>query len=220
MYTVDARGLIRYYPNINLASLLPPDFDATQRPYFLISSPLYNPQHGPRWTIPYVDAAGGGLVVTVASPLYENDRFVGVVAADMKLGEIANQISSLKIGETGYAFMIDDAGRIFSMPSNGYKMFGISAQEMNSQDFTKQTILGLGSVQLQAVTKRMTSGGNGLLMVDVNGVDTYISFSPIKATGYSIALVVPALELQGTSLPHAINRNSSYGLPRRQLPFY
>ncbi len=197
MYIVDNRGAVRYYPNIDLASLLPPDFDATQRPYFLISSPLYNPQRGPRWTIPYADAAGGGLVVTVASPIYENDRFVGVVAADMKLGEVANQISSLKIGKTGYAFMIDDAGRIFSMPSDGYKMFGISPQEVNSQDFTKQTILGLGTVELQAVTKRMTSGGNGLLTVDVNGVDTYISFSPVKTTGYSVALVVPASELQG-----------------------
>jgi len=197
MYIVDNKGVVRYYPNIDLASLLPPDFNATQRPYFLISSPLYNPQRGPRWTIPYVDAAGGGLVVTAASPIYENGRFVGVVAADMKLGEIADQISSLKIGETGYAFMIDDAGRIFSMPSDGYKMFGINPQELNSQDFTKQTILGLGTVELQAVTKRMTSGGNGLLSVEVNGVDTYISFSPIKTTGYSIALVVPASELQG-----------------------
>ena len=197
MYAIDTRGVIRYYPNINLASLLPPDFDATQRSYFVISSPLYNPQHGFRWTIPYVDAAGGGLVVTVAAPIYEKNRFTGVVAADMKLGEIARQISLLKIGETGYAFMIDDAGRILSMPSAGYDMFGINPQEMNSEDFFKQSILGVGTDQLQAVTKRMTSGGNGLLTVDVNGVETYISFHPVKATGYSIALVVPVSELQG-----------------------
>ncbi len=76
-------------------------------------------------------------------------------------------------------------------------MFGIRPQDMNSEEFFKQTILGVGTDQLQAVTKRMTSGGNGLLTVDVNGVDTYISFYPIKATGYSIALVVPVSELQG-----------------------
>jgi GAF domain-containing protein/HAMP domain-containing protein len=196
MYAIDTRGVIRYYPNINLASLLPPDFDATQRSYFVISSPQNNPQHEFRWTIPYVDAAGGGLVVTVAAPLYENNRFTGVVAADMKLGEIASQISLLKIGKTGYAFMIDDAGRILSMPSAGYDMFGISPQDMNSEDFFKQSILGVGTEQLQTVTKRMTSGGNGLLTVDVNGVETYISFHPVKTTGYSLALVVPVSELQ------------------------
>jgi GAF domain-containing protein/HAMP domain-containing protein len=197
MYAIDTRGVTRYYPNINLASLLPPDFDATKRPYFLISSPLYNPHQGPRWTIPYVDATGGGLVVTVASPVYENNRFIGVVAADMKLGEITKQIGLLKIGKTGYAFLIDDAGRVLSMPQAGFDMFGIRAEDMNSEEFFKQTILGLGTTQLQAVTKRMTSGGNGLLTVDVNGVETYISFFPIKANGYSIALVVPASELQG-----------------------
>jgi len=196
MYAINTRGIVRYYPNINLASLLPPDFDATQRPYFVISSPLYNPKHGPRWTIPYVDATGGGLVVTVASPVYENNKFTGVVAADMKLGEITKQIGLLKIGKTGYAFLIDDAGRILSMPQAGYDMFGIRPEDMNSEEFFKQTILGSGTDQLQAVTKRMTSGGNGLLTVDVHGIETYISFFPIKSNGYSIALVVPSSELQ------------------------
>ena len=200
MYAIDTRGVTRYYPNINLASLLPPDFDATQRPYFVISSPLFNPHHGSRWTIPYIDAAGGGLVVTVAAPVYVDNRFVGVVAADMKLGEITKQIGLLKIGKTGYAFMIDDAGRIISMPQAGFDMFGIRPEEMNSEDFFKQTILGVGTDQLQAVTRRMTSGGNGLLTVNVNGVATYISFSPIKTNGYSIALVVPVSELQGASI--------------------
>jgi GAF domain-containing protein/HAMP domain-containing protein len=197
MYAIDTRGVTRYYPNINLASLLPPDFDATKRPYFLITSPLFNPQRQTRWTIPYIDAAGGGLVVTVAAPVYDNDRFTGVVAADMKLGEIAKQISLIKLGETGYAYMIDDAGRILSMPQAGFEMFGIRPEDMNSEEFFKQTILGLGTDELSAVTRRMTSGGNGLLVVDVNGVKTYISFSPIKANGYSIALVVPVSELQG-----------------------
>ena len=71
IYAIDGRGVTRYYPNINLASILPPDYDARQRPYYEISSPLFNPLRLPRSTIPYVDAAGGGLVVTVAAPVYE-----------------------------------------------------------------------------------------------------------------------------------------------------
>jgi GAF domain-containing protein/HAMP domain-containing protein len=197
VYAIDTRGVTRYYPNINLASLLPPDFDATKRPYFVITSPLFNPKHQPRWTIPYVDATGGGLVVTVAAPVYKDNQFMGVVAADMKLGDITKQIGSITIGDTGYAFMLDDAGRILSMPRAGFDMFGVSPEEMNSEEFFKQTVLGLGTTQIQALTKRMTSGGNGLLTVDVNGVEKYISFFPIKANGYSIALVVPASELQG-----------------------
>lgn len=197
VYAIDERGVTRYYPNIGLASLLPPDFDATRRPYYMITSPLFNPQRLPRWTIPYVDATGGGLVVTVAAPVYEKDKFVGVIAADMQLTQITEQISSIQVGKTGYAFIIDDAGRILSMPPAGFDMFGIRPEDINGEEFYKQTILGLGTVELQALTKRMTSGGNGLLIIDNKGVDTYVSYAPIRANGYSVALVVPVSELQG-----------------------
>ena len=197
IYAIDTRGIIRYYPNINLASILPPNFDATKRPYFEISSPPSNPQRLPRWTVPYVDAAGGGFVVTVAAPVYEGNKFGGVVAADMKLVDVTQQVSAIKIGKSGFAFMIDDAGRILSMPSAGYEMFGIRPEDLNREEFFKQTILESGSDQLQVVTRRMVAGENGLQVVDATGTDTYISFSPVRANGYSMALVVPVSELQG-----------------------
>ena len=197
LYAIDTRGITRYYPNIELASVVPPDFDTTGRPYFLVASPLFNPQRLPRWTIPYVDATGGGLVVTVAAPVYEGNEFIGVIAADMQLTQITQQISSIKVGKTGYAFMIDDAGRILAMPKPGFDMFGLRPEDMNSDDFFKQTILGAGSADLQSLTRRMTAGGNGLLTIEVNGVDTYVSFHPVKTNGYSVALVVPVAELQG-----------------------
>ncbi len=177
--------------------MLPPDFDATKRPYFEISSPRFNPERSPRWTIPYIDAAGGGPVVTVAAPVYIGDKFSGVVAADMKLANVAQQISAIKIGKTGYAFMLDDAGRILAMPSAGFDMFGIRPEDLNDQEFYKQTILGSGTDELQSLTRRMVAGGNGLLTINVDGVETYISYAPIKANGYSVAVVVPVSELQG-----------------------
>lgn len=197
VYAIDRKGITRYYPNINLASVLPDGFDATKRPYYEITAPLFNPQHLTRWTIPYVDATGGGLVVTVASPVYIDNDFYGVVAADMQLTQITKQVEALKIGQTGYAFMIDDAGRILSMPPAGYKLFGLNPNEVNQEDFFKQTIIGLGTQDLQAAVRRMAAGGNGLLIINANGVDTYVAFSPIRANGYSLALVAPVSELQG-----------------------
>jgi len=197
VYAIDTKGVTRYYPNINLASILPPDFDATERPYFVITSPLFNPQRLPRWTIPYVDATGGGLVVTVAAPVFFGNEFKGVVAADMTMENITQQIGDIKIGQTGYSFMVDNAGRIISMPPDGFKLFGIQPEEIKAEEFFKQTILGEGSYELQTITRRMVAGGSGLLIVQANGVDTYISFSPIRANGYSVALVVPVAELQG-----------------------
>jgi len=197
VYGIDSKGVTRYYPNINLASLLPPDFDPTTRPYYEITSPLFNPQKTARWSIPYVDAAGGGLVVTVAAPVYFGSQFNGVVAADMKLATITQQIEQIQIGQSGYAFMIDDAGRIISMPSAGYEMYGIDPEIIDPVEYFKQTLLGEGTDELQSVTKRMAAGGSGLLVLQVNSIDTYIAFAPVKANGYSVGVVVPVAELQG-----------------------
>ncbi|HET9588607.1 MAG TPA: GAF domain-containing protein [Anaerolineales bacterium] len=200
VYAIDTKGVIRYYPNIDLASILPPDFDATERPYYRIASPLFNPERLPRWSIPYVDAAGAGLVVTVAAPVYVEDEFQGVAAADMTMENITAQIRTIKIGQTGYSFMIDSAGGIISMPPAGYALFDIRPEDLSPEEFFAQTILGKGSYELQSITRRMVAGGRGLLNVRINGVDTYLSFAPVEATGYSIALVVPAEELQGAIL--------------------
>ena len=196
LYAIDTRGATRYYPNIDLAAIVPPDLDTTRRPHFTVASPLFNPKREPRWTIPYVDAAGGGLVVTVAAPVYEGNDFVGVIAADMQLSQITEQISSIKVGETGYAFMIDDAGRIIAMPEAGFEMFDIRPEDIKNDEFFKFTLLGRSSYELQSVIKRMTAGGHGLLTIDVDGVETYISFYPVKTNGYSVALVVPVAEMQ------------------------
>jgi len=115
----------------------------------------------------------------------------------MTMETITAEIRSLKIGQTGYSYMIDSAGRIISMPPAGFDLFGIQPEDINTDEYFKQTILGKGNYEIQAITRRMVAGGSGLLIVQVNGVDTYISFSPIKANGYSVALVVPVSELQG-----------------------
>ncbi len=197
VYAIDTKGVTRYYPNINLAGVVPEGFNPSTREYYTITTPLFNPQHLSKWAIPYVDATGGGLVVTVTAPVYEGDQFIGIVAADMQLTGITKQINSIQVGQTGFAYLIDDAGRILSMPETGLKMFGLSPEELNKEEFYKQTILGRGSEDMQSVTKRMTSGGNGLIIANVNGVDTYISFAHIPTNGYSVALVVPVSELQG-----------------------
>jgi GAF domain-containing protein/HAMP domain-containing protein len=208
IYYINTLGALRYYPNIELTSILAPDFDATSRSYYRITTPLFNPQRQARWAIPYQDAAGGGLVVTVASPVYIGDAFNGVVAADIQLSRITAQVSTLEFGRTGYAYVIDDAGRIISMPPAGYAMFGLNPDELALEEYFKQDVMGAGSDELQSITNRMTAGGSGLIIIQVNGTATYVSYAPIQANGYSLALVVPVAEMQ-TAIVAARNETQS-----------
>ena len=197
IYGIDDRGITRYYPNIELATLLPPDFDATRRPYYEISSPLFNPERKARWSIPYVDATGGGLVVTVSAPVYFGETFSGVIAADVKLATITEQIGAMRIGQTGFAFMLDDAGRIISMPQSGYELFEVEPDEIVPEEYYKFSILGRGPQEIREFTNRMVSGGSGLTKIPVNDIDMYLAYAPIEINGYSIGIIVPAEEFEG-----------------------
>jgi GAF domain-containing protein/HAMP domain-containing protein len=198
IYNITPQGITRYYPNINLASILPPDFDATARPYYQITSPSFNPNRLTKWAIPYVDATGGGLVVTVASPVYLGNNFHGIIAADIQLSKVAEQASAIKIGNSGYAMIIDSDGHIIYMPPAGYALYGIDQNLLVPEEYFKQTVLGSGSVELQSITKRMVAGRSSLDTININGTDTYISYAQIESNGYILALVVPSAEMQQT----------------------
>ncbi|MEG1256049.1 methyl-accepting chemotaxis protein [Clostridium sp.] len=97
------------YPQVEL----PSDFDPTQRPWY-IDTVKENKVH---WTNPYVDTATGKLVITAAIPVYnsfDNNTLTGVLAIDIPLETISNNITSIKIGETGYPFLVAKDGNLIA----------------------------------------------------------------------------------------------------------
>ncbi len=58
----------------------------------------------------------GKLMVAFAVPVYDNSNIIGVCADIMSMDYFQNVISSVKIGTTGYAYIIDSEGDIISHP--------------------------------------------------------------------------------------------------------
>jgi diguanylate cyclase (GGDEF)-like protein len=56
---------------------------------FRMALPQHNPQRTVFWTPPYQDEAGKGMMVTVAAPVYEGERFRGSVAVDITLSKLS-----------------------------------------------------------------------------------------------------------------------------------
>ncbi|WLR51756.1 methyl-accepting chemotaxis protein [Bacillus tianshenii] len=65
------------------------------------------------FTEPYVDAATGEIVVTIAKPLQNK---AGIMAIDFNLGEISNVINDIQIGKEGYAFILSQEEKLISHP--------------------------------------------------------------------------------------------------------
>ncbi|MBN2387730.1 MAG: GAF domain-containing protein [Anaerolineales bacterium] len=196
LYYISRDDLTIYYPNIDLANLVAPDFTATQQLFYTAASPGNNPGRARIWTPPYQDPALTGLIVTNSSPVYdENARFRGVIGADVQLATITRRVLEIRIGETGYAFLIDPVGRLIALPDRGYQDFNIAPEEVPVNEVPQLTVLQAGPAELLPLFEAMTSGESDLAQVTFNDVDYYLAYQPIPAAGYSIGIIVPVNEM-------------------------
>lgn len=185
-----------YYPNIDLAAIVPPDFDITSRPWYINAADLLQPEGEVVWSIPYQDAALNGLVITGSTPVYDNaGNFRGVAGIDLQIATVTERVSSLTIGKTGYSFLIDAEGRVIAMPDQGLQDFNITAEEIQSGDIESLSLINRVSLDIFEVLAKMTSGQSGARLVEMNGSNRYIAYKPIPIVGYSLGVVVSEEEL-------------------------
>lgn len=97
------------YPEENLAS----DFDPTTRPWY--TEALKN-KGKVIVTKFYADAKTNKSVVTLAKAVEFDGQVVGVVAMDLDMNKLANQLSKIKVGKHGYVFIADKEGMVLSHP--------------------------------------------------------------------------------------------------------
>ena len=90
----------------------------------------------PSWLLPYEDANVGGTVVSYSAPIYKAGTFIGVAGMDISYDLLEQQINSLDIYRSGYAFLTDEYNRIVYHPfiATGTLLTEINS-EMNSSDF-------------------------------------------------------------------------------------
>jgi GAF domain-containing protein/HAMP domain-containing protein len=196
VYFGSTGGATLYYPNVDLANLVPADFDVTGRPWFVKAAPAQNPEAGVVWSDPYLDAAQNGLVITSSAPVFDSiGRFRGVAAMDIQLKKITDLVAQIKVGQTGYAFLIDANGRVIAMPDAAYADLQISPEAVPLGETLDPTaIVGMSSGFAEAFTA-MKKGESGLKPIKINGIDRFMVYRPIAGVGYSLAIIVPQQEL-------------------------
>ena len=93
---------------------MPADYDPRTRPWYKDALAA----GGTTLTEPYVDAATGELIITIATPA----RPAGVVGGDLSLQTLVNIINALDFDGIGYAFLVSADGKVLVHPDKNLVM--------------------------------------------------------------------------------------------------
>ncbi|AFM34712.1 MULTISPECIES: methyl-accepting chemotaxis protein [Stutzerimonas stutzeri subgroup] len=96
------------------AEEMPADYDPRARPWYKDAIAA----GGSTLTEPYVDAASGELVITIATPAQQSGRNIGVVGGDLGLKVLVEIINALDFDGMGYAFLVSGDGKVLVHPDS------------------------------------------------------------------------------------------------------
>ncbi|RAV04103.1 methyl-accepting chemotaxis protein [Paenibacillus sp. YN15] len=152
---------------------LPSGYDPTSRDWYKKAAA----QNGKTvWVEPYIDTATKTLVLTVSRAVAVDGKVAGVVGADLRIDSIIGLINSVKLGDTGHVFLLDEQNRIISHRD--------SAQIGSDQSGT------------EFVKKMQAAGAAGTVQYEGDDGRKLISYATNERTGWRISGVVSLREFE------------------------
>jgi len=86
---------------------------------YRLATPERNPERRSYWTEAYLDTAGAGLMVSHAAPVYRQDRYVGMVGADVLLGFLTELLQAFA-ERWGPVWIVNETGQVLADPDHPY----------------------------------------------------------------------------------------------------
>ena len=134
------------------------------------------------YSIPYYDEASDITMITCSSPFYNRRKsFGGTSTVDINLESMQSYISRLKIGETGYVYIVAANGLCIAHPNKELVM------KATLQDFPNESVRKFGVDILKM------SEGEG--RYESSGVEYHGYFTTIPQTGWKIVVGISQNEL-------------------------
>ncbi|TXK83569.1 methyl-accepting chemotaxis protein [Paenibacillus sp. N3.4] len=135
------------------------------------------------YTDPYYDEPTKVTMVTTSVPVYDQKKqLLAVITSDFNLARLQKLIEETKVGNTGWAFMVDTKGNYLATPDKSKVM------KVNMNKDPNSSLSGLASTLLSQNNGQST-------ITDDNGAN-HIYYQKIPETGWTLALVMPDKELQ------------------------
>jgi sigma-B regulation protein RsbU (phosphoserine phosphatase) len=175
------------------------DYDARTRSWYVGAKE----NGGLFWTDIFADASGRGASISCAMPIYGPDGNLKAVAGTGATMETISEIvNTAKVGENGYAFLLNSRGEVVITPKN--ELITDASGALIGENYLRSV-----NADLRSLAEAMIAGKSGIQKVLLNGDDVFIAFAPLPRTGWSIGVVMPNAEV---TAPVTVMREDIDGL--------
>ena len=143
-------------------------------------------------TEPYIERAGGTLVITFAIPVFDSTRTIaGVLSADIKGLQLSEDISDIVVGQTGICYILGLTGTTIA-DKDGELVKNIT--NIGEEAKKDASFSSLAAFEKIAVEIDEPSIG----FYEYKGVSKIASYATMKTTGWTIIINAPVNEFMGT----------------------
>ncbi|GAB6170498.1 methyl-accepting chemotaxis protein [Clostridium carnis] len=136
---------------------------------------------------PYVDGVNTDYLISYTVPLKSGEKVVGLIIGIRLASELSDIVTEIKFLETGNAFMLSNDGTIIA-----HKDFNLVKEKTN---YIKNNSDSSEYIDLIDVHKNMIEGSKGAREYNLNTDKKYISYAPVKDTGWSVGITIDKSDL-------------------------
>ncbi len=159
--------------------------------------------NAPIWSDPYFDEGGGNVqMITYSKPIYLSGtrEFAGIATADIKLKWLDRIVDKIKVGKTGYGYIISRNDIVIAHPDRSLNMKNLAdvvSDNINPEDWQKYL-------------DSKSSSASVSLKVPCPYQDGYcrVAIESLANTGWKVIVVLP--EQDHVSDINRLTRNISY----------
>lgn len=137
---------------------------------------------------PLVARTNGRLVAVVAVPVKAGDKVIGCLSGAVDLEGLAKKVFSIKIGQTGYAMIVQGNGLRIIHPDKEIAMKSNPLKDADAEPDQRQ------------LTELMVKGEKGVAALKSSaGAEKFYGYAPVPVHGlkWSLAVNVPTEEVTG-----------------------
>ncbi len=166
-----------------------PEYDYFSKDWYAFAKEAQKPILSP----PYFDLGGGNIwMVTWSVPFFDKKGNVrGVATADIAFSEVQEIVEDIKVGEQGYAFLLDSKGVILGISENSGGYYEIMSDNMLDMVDPQKT------KNWDILVDEMINAKEGVIeATDPQGKSVLAVYKPVGLdTGWSLAMVYPENEI-------------------------